>query len=107
MCTERRGGPSNASVFDVAPLQPFPSVDVTWADLCKSLWILFFLNQGVTDNISSNPEPWMIFNKHPHLEDSLQSVLLLLLGCFSYFVTDMLGTSKGPTGDTAGNGSDQ
>lgn len=70
-------------------------------------FFFFFPNQGVTDNISSNPEPCMIFNKHLHLEDSLPSVLLLLLACFSYFVTDVLGTSKGPTGDTAGDGSDQ
>lgn len=70
-------------------------------------FFFFFFCQGVTDNISSNPESWMISNKHPHLEDSLQSVLLLLGFCFIYFVIDTLGMSKGPIGDLAGRGPGQ
>lgn len=77
-----RREPANVSVFDEAPLRPFPSVGATWPHLCEFLWN-FIRNHGVTDNISSNLELRMHFNKHLLPDDSLQSVLLLLRFCLA------------------------
>lgn len=72
---KKRGRPSNASMFDEAPLQlcsHFPQRShLVWFMLISVDFYFYFL--GITGNISSNPESWLVHNKHPNLDDSLWS----------------------------------
>ena len=100
-----RREPANVSVFDEAPLRPFPSVGATWPHLCEFLWN-FIRNHDVTDNISSNLELRMNFNQASPPGRFLTVCAVVATVLFG-FVTDAVAVLKVPIRDRAGNRSGQ